>query len=126
MKVFFEGTPETILKEMKAFIPQMEEPVLVSVPKPEPKKEEPAPAQPEKPVEVAKPEPPKETPAPAKKYSKGEILTAVGDLFDRKDEAINQALRDLNSKYGVRALNELPEEYFDHYVQDIKALGAAL
>lgn len=135
MKVFFEGTPEAIKREMVAWIsgaapttlyPQkpvpakpaapeitdpVEEPVLAEVPKADPKPE--VKATPVAPI-------PK---APDKTYTLNELLTAASPLLDA---GMGEQLMAIAQKHKVPSFTQIPPEEFGQVAVELRALGAKL
>lgn len=150
MKVFFEGTPDAIKREMAAWIggpvkpatpditAPVDEPVLAEVPKTEPKSG-PNPAAPAAPVAPtlvnqahdAQPAPaPQPAPAtapipkaPDKTYSREDLMRAAAQLMDKGMAA---ELAKINTLHGVKSFNEIPEAEFGQVAVELRSLGAQL
>lgn len=164
MKVFFEGTPESVKREMLAWIngvalvskvdkkeaaviklepaavkpavpavtAPVDEPVLVDVPKAEPK-----PAVTATPVAPTLfPQAPAAQPAPApqpaaapipkapdKTYSLEDLMRAAAPLLDK---GLGAELAKINTLHGVKSFNEIPASEFGQVAIELRALGAQL
>lgn len=140
IRITFEGTIQDVMKEMKDFVDNRAEGVVVEVPKnwttqgvdpDEPKVEAAAaPAAPVTPVApVAPVMPTKETVAPAaptapvKTYTLPEIQKALQPLMD---EGRTAELVGLLQKFGVADLTKLPTDQYPDFIKDLRALGVRL
>lgn len=121
IKITFEGTTEDVMKEMKEFIDNRAEGVVVEVPKnwttqdvrpEEPKKQE-APK-----VEAATIAPT----APVKEYKLEELQVAMQPLINSKLSELQALL----AKYGVPSLVELPKERYPEFAADLRAMGVQI
>ena len=121
IKITFEGTTEDVMKEMKEFIDNRAEGVVVEVPKnwttqdvqtEEPKQEEAAKAEA---VTVA-------PTAPVKEYKLEELQVAMQPLINSKLSELQALL----AKYGVPSLVELPKERYPEFVADLRAMGVQI
>lgn len=119
IRITFEGTTQDVMKEMKEFIDNRAEGVVVEVPKnqmnqgvdpDEPKVGEPK-------VEAATvPEP---TP---KEYKLEELQVAMQPLINSKLSELQALL----AKYGVPSLVELPKERYPEFAADLRAMGVQI
>lgn len=119
IRITFEGTTQDVMKEMKDFIDNRTEGVVVEVPKnwttqgvdpDEPKVEEPK-------VEAAT------VPEPTPKEYKLEELQAAMQPF------INTRLKELQellAKFQVVSLVDLPKEQYPAFAEALKVLGATI
>jgi len=121
IKITFEGTTEDVMKEMKEFIDNRTEGVVVEVPKnwttqdvqpEEPKQEEAAKAEA---VTVA-------PTAPVKEYKLEELQVAMQPLINSKLSELQALL----AKYGVPSLVELPKERYPEFAADLRAMGVQI
>lgn len=121
IKITFEGTTEDVMKEMKEFIDNRAEGVVVEVPKnwttqdvqtEEPKQEEAAKAEA---VTVA-------PTAPVKEYKLEELQVAMQPLINSKLSELQALL----AKYGVPSLVELPKERYPEFTADLRAMGVQI
>ncbi len=121
IKITFEGTTEDVMKEMKEFIDNRAEGVVVEVPKnwttqdvqtEEPKQEEAAKAEA---VTVA-------PTAPVKEYKLEELQVAMQPLINSKLSELQALL----AKYGVPSLVELPKERYPEFAADLRAMGVQI
>ena len=114
IKITFEGTTEDVMKEMKEFIDNRTEGVVVEVPKNWTTQD----VQPEEPkVEAAT------TPEPTTKEYKLEELQAAMQPF------INTKLKELQEllvKFQVVSLVDLPKERYSAFAEELKVLGATI
>lgn len=114
IKITFEGTTENVMKELKDFVDNRAEGVVVEVPKnwttqgvdpDEPK------------VEAATaPEP---TP---KEYKLEELQAAMQPFINTK----LKELQELLAKFQVVSLVDLPKEQYPAFAEELKALGATI
>ena len=121
IKITFEGTTENVMKEMKDFVDNRAEGVVVEVPKnwttqdvrPEEPKQE----------EVAKAEAVTVAPtAPVKEYKLEELQVAMQPLINSKLSELQALL----AKYGVPSLVELPKERYPEFAADLRAMGVQI
>lgn len=121
IKITFEGTTENVMKEMKDFIDNRAEGVVVEVPKnwttqgvdpDEPKVEAAAKAEA---VTVA-------PTAPVKEYKLEELQVAMQPLINSKLSELQALL----AKYGVPSLVELPKERYPEFAADLRAMGVQI
>lgn len=121
IRITFEGTTEDVMKEMKEFIDNRTEGVVVEVPKnwttqdvrpEEPKQEEAAKAEA---VTVA-------PTAPVKEYKLEELQVAMQPLINSKLSELQALL----AKYGVPSLVELPKERYPEFAADLRAMGVQI
>ena len=121
IKITFEGTTEDVMKEMKEFIDNRAEGVVVEVPKnwttqdvqtEEPKQEEAAKAEA---VTVA-------PTAPVKEYKLEELQVAMQPLINSKLSELQALL----AKYGVPSLVQLPKERYPEFAADLRAMGVQI
>lgn len=114
IRITFEGTTKDVMKEMKDFVDNRSEGVVVEMPKnwttqgvdpDEPK------------VEAATvPEP---TP---KEYKLEELQVAMQPLINSKLSELQALL----AKYGVPSLVELPKERYPEFAADLRAVGVQI
>lgn len=114
IRITFEGTTKDVMKEMKDFVDNRSEGVVVEMPKnwttqgvdpDEPK------------VEAATvPEP---TP---KEYKLEELQVAMQPLINSKLSELQALL----AKYGVPSLVELPKERYPEFAADLRAMGVQI
>lgn len=119
IRITFEGTTQDVMKEMKEFIDNRAEGVVVEVPKnqmnqgvdpDEPKVGEPK-------VEATT------APEPTKREYKLEELQAAMQPF------INTKLKELQellAKFQVVSLVDLPKEQYPAFAEELKVLGATI
>lgn len=121
IKITFEGTTENVMKEMKDFVDNRAEGVVVEVPKnwttqdvrPEEPKQE----------EVAKAEAVTVAPtAPVKEYKLEELQVAMQPLINSKLSELQALL----AKYKVASLVDLPKDQYGVFASDLRALGAQI
>lgn len=121
IKITFEGTTKDVMKEMKEFIDNRADGVVVEVPKnwttqdvqtEEPKQEEAAKAEA---VTVA-------PTAPVKEYKLEELQVAMQPLINSKLSELQALL----AKYGVPSLVELPKERYPEFAADLRAMGVQI
>lgn len=114
IRITFEGTTQDVMKEMKDFVDNRTEGVVVEVPKNWTTQD----VQPEEPkVEAAT------TPEPIKKEYKLEELQAAMQPF------INTKLKELQellAKFQVVSLVDLPKEQYPAFAEELKVLGATI
>lgn len=108
IKITFEGTTEDVMKEMKEFIDNRAEGVVVEVPK---KQEAPK-------VEAATVAPT----APVKEYKLEELQVAMQPLINSKLSELQALL----AKYGVPSLVELSKERYPEFAADLRAMGVQI
>lgn len=122
IKITFEGTTENVMKEMKDFVDNRAEGVVVvEVPKnwttqdvrPEEPKQE----------EVAKAEAVTVAPtAPVKEYKLEELQVAMQPFINTK----LKELQELLAKFQVVSLVDLPKEQYPAFAEELRALGATI
>lgn len=121
IKITFEGTTEDVMKEMKEFIDNRAEGVVVEVPKNWTTQD----VQPEEPKqeEAAKAEAATVAPtAPVKEYKLEELQVAMQPLINSKLSELQALL----AKYGVPSLVELPKERYPEFAADLRAMGVQI
>lgn len=115
IRITFEGTIQDVMKEMKEFIDNRADGVVVEVPKnwttqgvdpDEPKVEA---------VTVA-------PTAPVKEYKLEELQVAMQPLINSKLSELQALL----AKYGVPSLVELPKERYPEFAADLRAMGVQI
>ena len=121
IRITFEGTTEDVMKEMKDFVDNRADGVVVEVPKnwttqdvrpEEPKKQE------EPKVEAVTVAPT----APVKEYKLEELQVAMQPLINSKLSELQALL----AKYGVPSLVELPKERYPEFAADLRAMGVQI
>lgn len=121
IRITFEGTTQDVMKEMKDFVDNRVEGVVVELPKnwttqdvrPEEPKQE----------EVAKAEAVTVAPtAPVKEYKLEELQVAMQPLINSKLSELQALL----AKYGVPSLVELPKERYPEFAADLRAMGVQI
>lgn len=114
IRITFEGTIQDVMKEMKEFIDNRAEGVVVEVPKNQMNQG----VDPDEPkVEAATvPEP---TP---KEYKLEELQVAMQPLINSKLSELQALL----AKYGVPSLVELPKERYPEFAADLRAMGVQI
>lgn len=122
IRITFEGTTQDVMKEMKEFIDNRADGVVVEAPKnwttqdvqpEEPKQEE----------EAAKAEAVTVAPtAPVKEYKLEELQVAMQPLINSKLSELQALL----AKYGVPSLVELPKERYPEFAADLRAMGVQI
>lgn len=114
IRVTFEGSTEDIMKELKEFMDNMADGVVIEVPKNWTTQD----AQPEEPkVEAAT------TPEPTMKEYKLEELQAAMQPF------INTKLKELQellAKFQVVSLVDLPKEQYPAFAEELRVMGATI
>lgn len=121
IRITFEGTTENVMKEMKEFIDNRAEGVVVEVPKNWTTQD----VQPEEPKqkEAAKAEAATVAPtAPVKEYKLEELQVAMQPLINSKLSELQALL----AKYGVPSLVELPKERYPEFAADLRAMGVQI
>lgn len=121
IKITFEGTTEDVMKEMKNFIDNRAEGIVVEVPKNWTTQD----VQPEEPKqeEAAKAEAATVAPtAPVKEYKLEELQVAMQPLINSKLSELQALL----AKYGVPSLVELPKERYPEFAADLRAMGVQI
>lgn len=114
IRITFEGTPQDVMKEMKDFVDNRADGVVVEVPKnwttqdvqPEESKAEAATA----------PEP------TMKEYKLEELQVAMQPFINTK----LAELQGLLAKYKVASLVDLPKDQYRVFAADLRALGATI
>lgn len=121
IRITFEGTTQDVMKEMKDFVDNRANGVVVEVPKnwttqdvrpEEPKKQE------EPKVEAVTVAPT----APVKEYKLEELQVAMQPLINSKLSELQALL----AKYGVPSLVELPKERYPEFAADLRAMGVQI
>lgn len=115
IRITFEGTTQDVMKEMKDFVDNRADGVVVEVPKnwttqdvrPEELKVEA--------VTVA-------PTAPVKEYKLEELQVAMQPLINSKLSELQALL----AKYGVPSLVELPKERYPEFAADLRAMGVQI
>lgn len=121
IKITFEGTTKDVMKEMKEFIDNRAEGVVVEMPKNWTTQD----VQPEEPKqeEAAKAEAATVAPtAPVKEYKLEELQVAMQPLINSKLSELQALL----AKYGVPSLVELPKERYPEFAADLRAMGVQI
>lgn len=121
IRITFEGTTQDVMKEMKEFIDNRTEGVVVEVPKNWTTQD----VQPEEPKqeEAAKAEAATVAPtAPVKEYKLEELQVAMQPLINSKLSELQALL----TKYGVPSLVELPKERYPEFAADLRAMGVQI
>nr|DAQ36571.1 MAG TPA: hypothetical protein [Caudoviricetes sp.] len=114
IKITFEGTTEDVMKEMKEFIDNRTEGVVVEVPK-------------NWTTQDVRPEEPKveATTAPeptTKEYKLEELQAAMQPFINTK----LKELQELLAKFQVVSLVDLPKEQYPAFAEELKVLGATI
>lgn len=113
IKITFEGTTEDVMKEMKEFIDNRADGVVVEVPK-------------NWTTQDVQPEEPKAATvvptAPVKEYKLEELQVAMQPLINSKLSELQALL----AKYGVPSLVELPKERYPEFAADLRAMGVQI
>lgn len=113
IRITFEGTTEDVMKEMKDFVDNRANGVIVEAPKnwttqsvdpDEPK------------VEAAAPEPTK------KEYKLEELQAAMPPFINTK----LKELQELLAKFQVVSLVDLPKEQYSAFAEELRTLGATI
>lgn len=114
IRITFEGTTKDVMKEMKEFIDNRAEGVVVEVPKNQMNQG----VDPDEPkVEAATvPEP---TP---KEYKLEELQVAMQPFINTK----LKELQELLAKFQVVSLVDLPKEQYPAFAEELRALGAMI
>lgn len=120
IRITFEGTTKDVMKEMKDFVDNRAEGLVVEAPKnwttqgvdpDEPKVEEP------------KVEAPTVAPtAPVKEYKLEELQAAMQPFINTK----LKELQELLAKFQVVSLVDLPKEQYPAFAEELKVLGATI
>ena len=121
IRITFEGTTQDVMKEMKDFVENRTEGVVVEMPKnwttqdvqpEEPKQEEAAKAEA---VTVA-------PTAPVKEYKLEELQVAMQPFINTKLAELQALL----AKYKVVSLVDLPKEQYPSFAEELRVLGATI
>lgn len=114
IRITFEGTTEDVMKEMKDFIDNRAEGVVVEVPNNWTTQD----VRPEEPkVEAATaPEP------TMKEYKLEELQAAMQPFINTKLKEIQELL----AKFQVVSLVDLPKEQYPAFAEELRALGATI
>lgn len=121
IRITFEGTTQDVMKEMKDFVDNRADGVVVEVPKNWTTQD----VQPEEPKqeEAAKAEAATVAPtAPVKEYKLEELQVAMQPLINSKLSELQALL----AKYGVPSLVELPKERYPEFAADLRAMGVQI
>lgn len=119
IRITFEGTTQDVMKEMKDFVDNRAEGVVVEVPKnwttqdvqpEEPKQEEP------KAEAATAPEP------TMKEYKLEELQAAMQPFINTK----LKELQELLAKFHVVSLVDLPKEQYSAFAEELRVLGATI
>lgn len=115
IRITFEGTTEDVMKEMKDFVDNRTDGVVVEVPKNRTTQG----VDPDEPkVEAATVAPT----APVKEYKLEELQVAMQPLINSKLSELQALL----AKYGVPSLVELPKERYPEFAADLRAMGVQI
>nr|DAX22826.1 MAG TPA: hypothetical protein [Caudoviricetes sp.] len=112
IKITFEGTTENVMKEMKEFIDNRTEGVVVEVPK-------------NWTTQDVQPEEPKAEAATAptmKEYKLEELQAAMQPFINTK----LKELQELLAKFQVVSLVDLPKEQYSAFAGELRTLGATI
>ena len=114
IRITFEGTTQDVMKEMKGFIDNRAEGVVVEVPKNWTTQD----VRPEEPkVEAAAaPEP------TMKEYKLEELQAAMQPFINTK----LKELQELLAKFQVVSLVDLPKEQYSNFAEELRTLGATI
>lgn len=113
IRITFEGTTKDVMKEMKDFVDNRAEGVVVEVPKNWTTQD----VQPEKPkVEAAA------APETMKEYKLEELQAAMQPFINTK----LKELQELLAKFQVVSLVDLPKEQYPAFAEELRTLGATI
>ena len=114
IRITFEGTTQDVMKEMKDFVDNRAEGVVVEVPKNQMNQG----VDPDEPkIEAAMaPEP------TTKEYKLEELQAAMQPFINTK----LKELQELLAKFQVVSLVDLPKEQYPAFAEELKALGATI
>lgn len=114
IRITFEGTTKDVMKEMKDFVDNRAEGVVVEVPK-------------NWTTQDVRPEEPKAEAATApeptmKEYKLEELQAAMQPFINTK----LKELQELLAKFQVVSLVDLPKEQYSAFAEELRALGATI
>lgn len=114
IRITFEGTTKDVMKEMKDFVDNRSEGVVVEMPK-------------NWTTQDVRPDEPKAEAATApeptmKEYKLEELQAAMQPLINSKLSELQALL----AKYGVPSLVELPKERYPEFAADLRAMGVQI
>ncbi len=115
IRITFEGTTKDVMKEMKDFIDNRSEGVVVEVPK-NWTTQDVRPEEPKKQEAAATPEP------TMKEYKLEELQAAMQPFINTK----LKELQELLAKFQVVSLVDLPKEQYPAFAEELRALGATI
>lgn len=112
IRITFEGTTKDVMKEMKDFIENRTEGVVVEMPKNWTTQD----VQPEEPKAATAPEP------TMKEYKLEELQAAMQPFINTK----LKELQELLAKFQVVSLVDLPKEQYSAFAGELRVMGATI
>lgn len=112
IRITFEGATQDVMKEMKDFVENRTEGVVVEMPKNWTAQD----VQPEEPKAATAPEP------TMKEYKLEELQAAMQPFINTK----LKELQELLAKFQVVSLVDLPKEQYPAFAEELRALGATI